>query len=202
MKKIVHNINYIRNLFILYFICIVFMSCASNQSLIPGEKRAIIQNIYVEYMNIADAYFSQQNYDKALIYYNKALNNKEIYWIVYYKLAKVHVYKSNWLEAKNMFSTLLTRDSENLLVKESLAYIYAMNNELDKAILLYKELYEILPNDIEKLENYLSLLILNNDYENAQILLDKLKTDFPDNSNIEKFETELKKNTDSETISD
>lgn len=177
----------------LYFIMFFVTSCASSGSIIPGENKANIQNIFIEYMNIADSYLSQQNYDKAITYYNKALNNKDIYWTVYYKLAKTYALKANWDEAEKMYNKLISRDSDNMSLKASLAYIYAMKSDFDRAEEIYLELYNKLPDDAGNLENYISISLLNNDFDKAQLLLDELKSKFPENTNIEKFETEINK---------
>ena len=39
-------------------------------------------------MNIADIYFSEEKFDKAITYYELAMQNKDLYWNCYYKLAK------------------------------------------------------------------------------------------------------------------
>lgn len=170
-----------------------FISCASSGSLIPGENQAIIQNIYVEYLNIADTYYSQQNYDKAISYYTKALENKNIYWNAYYKLAKCYVFKSNWTEAEIMYKKILERDSDNMSIKSALAYIYSMNNNLDEALKAYEELYNLQPTDMESLENYIAVLLLKENTELSESLITKLGEEFPDSTNTDKFVAQLKK---------
>ena len=116
------------------------ISCSSNKIAvpIPGESESVQKNIYIEYMNLADAYMSLEKYDKAETYYKAAMGNKDIYWTAYYKLATCYVYQSKWADAQTVYETLLKRDSENNSVKASLAYIYAMNGRTEKACSAYE----------------------------------------------------------------
>ena len=54
---------------------IFFISCLSKPIPIAGEKKMAINNIYVEYMNIADIYYSLEKYDKALEYYKLSIQD-------------------------------------------------------------------------------------------------------------------------------
>ena len=92
----------------------LFISCSSNKFAfpIPGENASAITNIYIEYLNIADIYFSLEKFDKAESYYKAAMGNKDIYWNAYYKLAKCYVYQSKWGDAQTAYETMLKRDPD------------------------------------------------------------------------------------------
>ena len=118
------------------------ISCSSNKIAvpIPGQSEAVQKNIYIEYMNIADIYFGLEKYDKAESYYKAAMGNKDIYWTAIYKLAKCYAYESKWADAQTIYETLLKRDEDNNTLKASVAYIYAMTGNTDKACSMYEEL--------------------------------------------------------------
>lgn len=184
LKKI--NICKISSVFLSLFL-FGFISCATSLATIPGSKTKQIENVYVEYLNIADIYFSLEKYDKAETYYTYALSNKKIYWDAYYKLAKTYVLQKNWQNAEQSYKELLKRDSENSSIKASLAYVYAMNGNFPASIELYEDLLKTQSDDQTYLENYLSILIQDKRAEKATEVLNDYLTKFPESKNIEKF---------------
>lgn len=199
--------NYIKLIIVNAFLFFILVSCKTTLKIIPGENKALINNIYTEYLTLADGFYSQQNYDKAIIYYKKAMDNKDLYWNSYYKLAKTYVFKSNWVEAEKMFVKLLERDKKNMSIKSSLAYVYAMNNNMEKSIELYKELLDEYPENEEVLENYIIINLKVENIEETNKNLQLLQEKFPENKNIEKInskyiELEKKLNPEEETASD
>ena len=143
------------------FFAFFFISCSSNKIAfpIPGENTSAITNIYVEYLNIADIYFGLEKFDKAETYYKAAMGNKDIYWNAYYKLAKCYVYQSKWGDAQTAYETMLKRDPDNNSIKSSIAYIYAMSGNTDKALEMYSDLIDNSPDQVEFLENYICVLL-------------------------------------------
>lgn len=172
-------------------ICSLFISCASSGVKIPGQAQKEENNLYIEYINIADEYLSLEKYDKAIKYYELALVNKETYWTVYYKLARTYALKKDWKNSEKMYKTLLERDENNSIIKSSLAYIYAMNGNLQKSEDLYKSLLSENEYNEDFLTNYISVLILNKKNSEAISLLNDLKEKFPNNKNIEIFSNKL-----------
>ncbi len=166
------------------------ISCSSNKIAfpIPGERNAAITNIYAEYLNIADIYFELEKFDKAESYYKAAMGNRDIYWNAYYKLAKCYAYQSKWGDAQTAYETMLKRDPANTSIKSSIAYIYSMNGNTDKAIDLYQELLQESPDQVEILENYICLLLAVEKKEEAQSQVELLKEKFPESKRIEEFE--------------
>ena len=170
-------------------------SCSSNKLSfpIPGQNTAVITNIYVEYLNIADIYFGLEKYDKAESYYKAAMGNKDIYWNAYYKLAKCYAYQSKWPDAQTAYEKMLKRDPDNISLKSSIAYIYAMNGNTDKAIDMYKALIEESPDQVELLENYICVLIAADKNEEGEEQFNILKEKFPESSRLEELEKQFKK---------
>ena len=53
----------------------------------PGESRLVRRNIDEEYFAIAETYKSQENYSKAVSYYEKVLLNEDLHDSAYYEIA-------------------------------------------------------------------------------------------------------------------
>ena len=167
----------------------LFFSCNTTAHIpVPGEKTVQKSNISNEYYTIADAYFDLGKYDKACTYYKLAMKNKSLYWSSYYKLGKSYVNLKNWAEAEKIFVDLLKRDSENVSLKMSLAYISAMNNDLVKSEELYSQMWETNPDNADILSNYINVLIAAGKKEKAKELSFELKEKFKDNKYISEFE--------------
>ena len=171
---------------------LIFSSCISKPVPILGDKKIAIDNLYLEYLNIGDVYYSLEKYDKALEYYKLAMQNSKIYWAAYYKTAKVYAVQSNWDSALPMYRRLLRREKDNDSIKASIAYIYSMTGALKKAERAYKELVFLQPDNREYLENLTAVYFARENYEEGRASLDILIEKFPDSENIQKFKDLLK----------
>lgn len=188
-----------KKLFIKIFIFSIFanlfmaIGCVSKPIPIPGESKHIIDNIYVEYSNIADKYFELEDYQNAVKYYKLAMENKKLYWQSFYKLAKSYALLSDWQNALPMFEKLLERDEDNHSIKASLAYIYSMQGDTQKALETYKELLEEDSLNEKYLENYLAVLLYSKEsfvenQEEIEKIYEQIETNFPNNTNLKLFE--------------
>lgn len=186
---------------IVFFSLIVLTSCKSTVALVPGQKKIISKNIYTEYMNIADAYYSMEKFDKAIVYYKNCLNDKAFYNSANYKLGLCYVKTSKWNDAEDIFKSLLKKDPENGTLQSSLAYIYCMKNETEKAIDLYSKLVQAYPENSSYLENYIAVLIQTEKYGEATVQMNILKDKFPDSTKLTKIQEEIKKQTESDNQS-
>lgn len=178
---------------ILFFNIFLILSCVSKPIPIPGESKILIENIYFEYLNIADKYFELEDYNNAAKYYKLAMENKNLYWQSYYKLAKCYALLSDWKNAFPMFEKLLERDKDNHSIKASLAYIYSMQGDTKKAIEIYKKLLEEDSLNEKYLENYLAVLLSSKDsfaenQEEIEKIYEQIETNFPNNTNLKIFD--------------
>lgn len=178
---------------ILFFNIFLILSCVSKPIPIPGESKVLIENIYFEYLNIADKYFELEDYNNAAKYYKLAMENKNLYWQSYYKLAKTYALLSDWKNALPMFEKLLERDKDNHSIKASLAYIYSMQGDTKKAIEIYKKLLEEDSLNEKYLENYLAVLLSSKDsfvenQEEIEKIYEQIETNFPNNTNLKIFD--------------
>ena len=178
---------------IFFFNIFLILSCVSKPIPILGESKILIENIYFEYLNIADKYFELEDYNNAAKYYKLAMENKNLYWQSYYKLAKTYALLSDWKNALPMFEKLLERDKDNHSIKASLAYIYSMQGDTKKAIEIYKKLLEEDSLNEKYLENYLAVLLSSKDsfvenQEEIEKIYEQIETNFPNNTNLKIFD--------------
>lgn len=187
---------------IFVFIFLIF-SCKSVNSFVPGQKKIQINNLYAEYYNIAETYYSLKNYSKAITYYTLCLENKDLYNASYYKLGLSYAMHKDWSNAQKIFSDIYKKDSQNDSIKSSLAYVYSMNGETKKAEELYFEITQSQNESYEYQENYIAILIQNEKYDLAEEQFTLLKEKFPNSTkiaDIEKKLAELNPKEENETV--
>ena len=148
--------------------------------LVPGQNRIILQNLSIEYYNVAEAYFNLKNYSKAIEYYKLAMRDENLYAQAYYKLGRSYALGSDWTNAMKVFEELKSRDPENSEIEASIAYINVMSGNIDAAAVQYRDLIEKYPNEQTFLENYLALLLDTGRGELAEKQYVLLKERFPD----------------------
>lgn len=181
----------LKSIFIVFLLSLVFVSCNTTSSLIPGAQAQQELDLYNQYMIIADEYTNQKKYDKAVKYYEQCLKCPELYWDAYYKIAKIAVIQSDWNKAEKMFKELLERDKDNATLKENLAYVYASKGSKEEAIKIYSELIETSGNKSSYYENIITIYIQLKNADEAQKYLSLLKEKFPDTQSIEKFQNAI-----------
>ena len=193
LNKLIKTILFSMGLVVLLSVSFL-TSCKSNSSLIPGEQRILLKNLYIEYAKLGDAYFSIEKYSDAINYYKKAMEDKDLYWSSYYKVAKCYVYNSDWNHALEMYETLLSKDPENSSLKASIAYIYSMSAQYEKALSIYDELLQIQPNNEKYLENSLAIIlgseeVFKTNREKFETTFASFKENYTKNTNITIFQT-------------
>ena len=188
MKVKLHSIQLLLIISIL-LLCSFTFSCTSYGAVkvVANEEKIILKNLATEYANIADSYFDLKKYDKAITYYDKALDIQKKDVSIMYKLARTYALSSKWYEAIDLFQSLLKLDPNNNLFNTSLAYVYAMSGNLDAAMNIYEELYSNNNYNIELLNNYTRLLIDINDIEKAEMLLTKMTEIDPEHDSTKKL---------------
>lgn len=169
--------------------------CSSNGTFaIPGEGEVIQKNLLTEYLNIARAYDDLKKYDKAVEYYEKALSvdkKGEFSNSILYSIGRCHAVSGKWSEALDVYESLLEKDSGNTNLKISIAYVYAMSGDLDKACSSYSEISKENPTDISLLKNYISVLLAADKTEEAKAQLSLLVERFPGDSSIKELEKKI-----------
>lgn len=172
-------------------LCLAFVSCKTVRFVIPGERKVAVNNIYIEYYNIAEEYFKIPNYKKAAEYYLKAVYNKEIANAAYFKAGRSYALANDWEKALTVYLEIQKHDKENASVKESIAYIYAMAGDFEKSERLYLELISTNPEIARILVNYTIVLVTLEKYNEAAEQLAKIKEKFPDEEKISALDQKI-----------
>lgn len=120
--------------FSLFFLCI---SCTSSS--------AIREPIYAEYYSLAEEYYNQKKWDKALDYYNKSAQSDALFSNALYKMGLVYIEQKKYSDAESAFSILLEKDKNNASILSFLAFAKAKQNKYDQAISLYEEALKLYP---------------------------------------------------------
>lgn len=173
-------------------LCLFTVSCKSVTGVrIPGEEKIRIENITAEYFQIAKAYQDLKNYNKAVEYYQLAMNDKKFYDSSLYQIGICYVQQKDWINAEDIFQKLLSKDKENLTLQASIAFIKANSGKLEEAAELYREICEKNPSDVVYLKNYISVLIAAENLKAAEREFARLKENFPDDEAITSIETKI-----------
>lgn len=178
-----------KRLFCAVFISFIFFSCNTSAHFpVPGESEVKKNNMYVEYLNIANTYMELEKFDKAIEFYSKAVKYRPLYWTCMYKLGRAQALSKNYKEARKIYNKLLKRDRNNVDLQISLAYLYAMEGKISSSIAIYEYLCSNNPGNADILVNFINVLISDNQIDYAGLKFEDLKNTFPDNENIESFQ--------------
>jgi tetratricopeptide (TPR) repeat protein len=138
--------------------------------------QTVPEDIATEYYNIANAYFDVEDYEQAIIYYNKALNddhpqiNK-----IKYNLSIAYMESARVSEALGLIDALLEQDPDNLQVLHSRAYGHYLLGDDEKAVDVYNRILQIFEYDSQALLNKARLL-KDTEPDSSIILLEKLNS--------------------------
>ena len=190
--------SFLRNsaVFTVFILILSLCSCKTLNSFdlyVPNEANIHRKNIASEYYQIAEAYADLKKYDKAIIYYKRAMRDSGFKKASYYKLGRMNVLSNNFDEAEKIFKNLLKTDSENQTLKMSLAYCYGKNRKITKALKIYSDLLVQNSDSSDIMVNYIYLLIADDNLEEAQSQLLILKQKFPDLKQAEDLQNKIYK---------
>ena len=171
--------------------CLAFVSCKTTNFFIPGAKKAELESIYVEYYNIAEEYSKIPNYQKAAQFYVKATADKSFSNAAYFKAARSYALAKDWNNALDIFLKIQKKDKDNVSVKESLAYIYAMSGDYEKSERLYLEVISENPDLPQASINYAIVLTTLEKFQEAAAELERIKAKFPDEEKIPALEEKI-----------
>lgn len=168
-------------LFIFFCFPLFIISCNSVKS----------TDLCREYIKIGDSYAELKKYKEAETYFQKARADKSLEKICVYKLGKLYQKTKNWKSSAECFFSLIQDDSENITLKENLAFDYGMDGKLQEAISIYSEIEESGKLTQKNLENFITILIAANENEKARQKIDELSEKFPDSSKLSVFKQKI-----------
>jgi tetratricopeptide (TPR) repeat protein len=106
-----------------------------------------------EYYNIGNAFYDLGRFDRAAEYYQRALSLDPRLTPAGFNLARVYADKGRYADATGVLLDLLTGDPDNVLLRETLAYVHYLADEPDRAIARYTEVLALSPFNVNALYN-------------------------------------------------
>lgn len=101
------------------------------------------------------------------------------------RLGTLHIMKGNFSMAVNEFKMSLQIDSDNIIALEKMAYLTTAMGDHTSALEYYKKASELKPDDDDLMLGLANCYEINEDVENALLVLEKLKNE---KRNIEKLD--------------
>ncbi len=145
---------------------------------------------------LAQGYAEVSKYDKAIEWFRKAAKDPDHTNAAEYQIARMYAMKEDWKKAAALLEPHYKKAPENTVIRTAFAYTLAAAGETERAVSMYKTIYE---NDRENPEaacNYIRIMIIAKKYDNAQTLLETVKTQFVENNEkkiLDELEEKIKK---------
>ncbi len=134
------------------------------------------------YFELAQGYAEIKKYDKAIEYYQKSADDPVYTNAAEYELARMYALKGEWKTAIKLLELHYKKAQENTVIRNAFAYALAAGGETERACALYKKVYESDQENPETVFNYIRILIVVKNYDEAQKILDAAKITFVENA--------------------
>lgn len=148
------------------------------------------------YFEIAQAYADVAQYDKAAAFYLKAAKDPEHKNAAEYNLARVYGLQGDWGKALPILERQYAESSGNVLILKAYAYGLASTGKHDRAVEMYRKLYDEDKENPDSALNYARILVFTKRYDEAQTLIEELKTVFAETNEkkvLDELEEKIKK---------
>lgn len=144
-------------------LAVLMYSCSS----VPEE-------ISSEYYNIGNAYFDVGDYEKAIEYYMKALDdNHPMVNNIRFNLAVAYTESGRVTQGLELFDSLLIQDPDNMMVLQSKAYAFYLLGDDDNSLEVYNRILDVFEYNETALFNK-ALILMDSSVSEAQQALEKL----------------------------
>lgn len=137
-----------------------------------GCQTVIEQRLAEEYYNLGNTFFDIEDYDRAVAQYTRALTIDPNFSRAEYNLVFSYLELNRYDDARELLEQLLERDPENLLLRESDAYVDHLSGETEQALEKYEQVLEIDPQRASTLYNMALIHYTNEEYEKGENLLE------------------------------
>ena len=131
-------------------------------------------------LRLAGIYDSQNNIDKALQYYNRAIEHGYNQADVYVNLGRMHDLNDNQGEAEKHYKKALLINPDTVEALTNLALIYEKMHNYSTALDTMEKAYQLDPDNEKIIYNYALILSSRSRYNEAEILYRKLLAIKPD----------------------
>lgn len=144
---------------------------------IPIEK---IQDAWTGY-RIGEAYYKNQDYQKALLYYQKAVAFMPLHLDFQEKLGTTYFVLQQFPEAQKAFEFVLSENEKRPVALSNLGYLYVLQGNVDKGEKLYNQAIALDPDYEQVLLNKAAVLLLKKENEAAKEFLKRVLKINPQN---------------------
>lgn len=110
-----------------------------------GSDEYTINDLY----GLGELNYDIEDYDKAIKFYNKALEYEPDDAAILTNLGLAHVYKQEYEKAIHLYKKALEIESEDAIIWDNLGLAYEYNGDYKKAEAAYQKAFELDPDDIE-----------------------------------------------------
>jgi tetratricopeptide (TPR) repeat protein len=139
------------------------------EKLSPEEQKNAIK-----YNEIGDEYYFQNDYNKAIEFYTKAIDLDSDNAIYYYNRGTGYHALKKYEKAIADYTKAIKRKPNNATFYNNRGLSYYELNEYEKAIADFSEVIKLDPNNTDYYHSLVRILCRTNDFDNAQINLNKI----------------------------
>ncbi len=147
-------------------VLLLLFSCQSSPERIELAK---------DYYNVGNAYFELEKYDKAVEYYDRALELDPSINQAVFNLARTKIETKDYRRALKLLNSLRESDPENIMVLEMVGYTYYRMEAFADAVAVYLQILDINPYNKKALYNISVLEVEQGHTSAARMYLEKLQ---------------------------
>jgi tetratricopeptide (TPR) repeat protein len=163
----------VRSLIALFFVSFVastLVSCLSSD-----QKKEFAK----EYAAIGYSFYELKQYDKAVYYFNKALNYDPKTKIGSFELAKTYTENKEYAKSLAIVKQLCAKDPENVLLLSLMAYNLLSLDKTDEAKSEYEKVLKLSPHSVDALYNMAIIDVKQGNFGQAESGLKTILTQNP-----------------------
>jgi tetratricopeptide (TPR) repeat protein len=136
------------------FLITILLSCQSHP-----EREELAKDYY----NLGNAYFELEDFAKAVVYYDRALQLDPSINQGVFNLARTNVETGQYKKSLKLLFQLQEKDPENIMILEMIAYTYYKMGDAENAVSYYRNILDI---DLYSKRSLYNLSLLEKDKEN------------------------------------
>lgn len=173
--------------------CLFALLCTAAGLSAAGRPDAETAKAYFE---IAQAYSDVAKYDKAAEFFQKAAKDPGHKNAAEYNLARVYGLQGDWKKARPILERQYAESPGNVLILKAYAYSLASTGKHDRAVEMYRKLYDGDKENPDSALSYARILVFTKRYDEAQTLIEELKVAFAETNEkkvLDELEEKIKK---------
>jgi predicted Zn-dependent protease len=145
-----------------------------------------VQDEWTNY-RIGEAYFQAKQYQKALKYYQQAVNKKPFNLAFQNKLGSTYFQLGNYQKAERVFRLILTEDPRHKEAMANLGYLLLRKGRKERASDYFKKTLSLDPDYLQAMFNQAALTLQNKQWDKARTILQNILTKDPGNSKAQQL---------------